>query len=149
MGKPNTMTKRGRPGGHAPHAGMPGMADDLDGPRPDARQPTGETIEATFRNGTLTAVSVVAGFSLSFLTRWAGIPGPWQALDLVAVAAIVLGIACQVACLASLLSPRSLLVRKHDRAVRVFLFGLAFVAAGVGLALAGDISGYGQRLLGS
>ena len=36
------------------------------------------TIEATFRNGSLTAMSVLVGFSLSFLNRWASLPGAWR-----------------------------------------------------------------------
>ena len=41
---------------------------------------TAPKIEATFRNGSLTAISVVLGFSLSFLNRWAGLPGAWNPL---------------------------------------------------------------------
>jgi hypothetical protein len=125
-----------------------GMADDDNHRRSSAPRAGGETIEATFRNGSLTAISVVVGFSLSFLTRWAGLPGPWLTIDLVALPAIVLGIAFQTAALASLLSIRSLLLRNYNRAVRLFLIGLACVAFGVALAIAGDLVGYGKRLLG-
>ncbi len=124
------------------------MADGQNGRPPNTPQAEGETIDATFRNGSLTAISVVVGFSLSFLTRWAGLPGPWRAIDLVALLAIILGIAFQIAALASLLSIHSLLLRNYNRAVRIFLIGLALVAAGVGLAIAGDLAGYGPRLLG-
>jgi hypothetical protein len=124
------------------------MADGQDGPLPRAPRTEGDTIEATFRNGSLTAISVVVGFSLSFLIRWAGLPGPWYGVDLVALPAIVLGILFQIAALASLLSVHSLLLRNYNRAVSMFLAGLALVAAGVGLAIAGDLVGYGQRLLG-
>ena len=34
-----------------------------------------ERIEPEFRNGSLTAISVIVGFSLSFLSRWAGTRG--------------------------------------------------------------------------
>ena len=50
--------------------------------------------------------------------------------------------------LARLLITSSLLMRKYHRTVGIFLTGLVLVAAGVGLAIAGDIVGYGQRLLG-
>jgi hypothetical protein len=124
------------------------MAGDEDDRRPKTLRAGGETIDATFRNGSLTAISVVVGFSLSFLTRWAGLPGPWLAVDLVALPAIVIGIILQIAALADLLSIRSLLLRNYNRGVRLFLIGLVFVASGVVLAIAGDLVGYGRRLLG-
>ena len=105
-------------------------------------------IDATFRNGSLTAISVVLGFSLSFLNRWAALPGPWQRTDLAAVAAISLGIVAQVIAVASLLSTRSLGLAYYHRAVVVFLVGLACVALGVALAIAGDLIGGGQQVLG-
>jgi hypothetical protein len=104
-----------------------------------------ERIDATFRNGSLTAISVIVGFSLSFLNRWAAEPGPWEISDL---AAIVVGIVLQVSSLASLLSVRSLLLGNYVRAVRLFLIGLAVVSIGVALAIASDIFGYGQKVLG-
>ena len=84
-----------------------------------------ERIDATFRNGSLTAISVIVGFSLSFLNRWAAEPGAWEIYDLAAVAAIVVGIVLQISSLASLLSVRSLLLGNYARAVRLFLIGLA------------------------
>jgi hypothetical protein len=126
----------------------PKMADDEDDPRPRMPQAGGDTIGATFRNGSLTAISVVVGFSLSFLTRWAGLPGPWLTVDLVALAAIVIGIVFQVAALAGLLSIQSLRLRNYNRGVKLFLTGLVLVASGVALAIAGDLVGYGKRLLG-
>jgi len=107
-----------------------------------------ERIDATFRNGSLTAISVIVGFSLSFLNRWAAEPGSWEIYDLAAVAAIVVGIVLQLSSLASLLSVRSLLLGNYVRAVRLFLIGLAAVSIGVALAIAADIFGYGQKVLG-
>jgi hypothetical protein len=124
------------------------MAEHEDDLRPRTLRAGGQTIDATFRNGSLTAISVVVGFSLSFLTRWAGLPGPWLTVDLVALPAIVIGILFQIAALASLLSIQSLLLRNYNRGVKLFLIGLVLVASGVALAIAGDLVGYGKRLLG-
>lgn len=124
------------------------MADNENDRALRTLRPEGETIDATFRSGSLTAISVVVGFSLSFLTRWAGLPGPWLTADLVALSAITLGITFQITALANLLSIQSLLLRNYNRAVRLFLIGLASVASGVALAIAGDLVGYGKRLLG-
>ena len=131
---------------------QPGMKDDAGvippgpgrAPLPPGQEPA---IEATFRNGTLTAISVVLGFSLSFLNRWAGLPGRWDGGDLVAVAAISAGIAFQIAAVASMLSVRSLALKRYDRSVRLFLAGLALVALGVAIAITDDILGLGQNVI--
>ena len=104
-------------------------------------------IDATFRNGSLTAIGVVVGFSLGFLSRWAGTPGEWTRADLVAVAAITLGIAFQIKALADMLSRRSLVVARYDRSVRIFLIGVILVAVGVVLAIFADVLGYGSTVL--
>lgn len=101
-----------------------------------------EMIDSTFRNGSLTAVGIIAGFSLGFLTRWAGVPGSWSSDDYVVVTLIVLGIGCQVFSLASMLSIRSLLLKNYNRSVRVFLFGIAAVALAVVIVLFADALGY-------
>jgi hypothetical protein len=105
-------------------------------------------IDATFRNGSLTAISVVLGFSLSFLSRWAGLPGQWHMGDLAAVLLIVLGITLQIFAMAAMLWVSSLKVSAYDRAMRTFLIGLALVSGGVALAIVGDVTGYGQHVLG-
>jgi hypothetical protein len=105
------------------------------------------TIDATFRNGSLTAIGVVVGFSLGFLSRWASTPGEWARADLVAVAVITLGIALQSKALADLLSRRSLDAGRYDRSVRIFLTGLVLVATGVVLAIFADILGFGGNVL--
>ena len=112
--------------------------------RPDVAEPK---IEATFRNGSLTAISVVLGFSLSFLNRWAGLPGAWTRGDLIAVAAISSGIILQIVAVALMLPVRSLALRRYDRAIGVFLVGLVLVAVGVAIAIVGDIVGLGQNIL--
>ena len=80
-----------------------------------------ETIEATFRNGSLTAISVVVGFSLTFLIRWAGLPGVWERSDLFAVAAITLGCLSQILALGDMLRVGSLLLANYNRDVAIFL----------------------------
>lgn len=123
---------------------------DLPSPRaPDEPdQPVPDRIESTFRSGSMTAVSVVIGFSLTFLNRWAALPGGWHVSDLAAVVGIVAGIVLQITTLARLLSPRSLLLRHYERSTAIFLAGLILVALGIGLAILGDVLGHGQRVLG-
>ena len=105
------------------------------------------TIEATFRNGSLAVMSVVGGFSLGFLSRWAGLPGSWTQADLFAVTAITLGILLQVKALADMLSVNSLLLARYNRTVRFFFVGLVLVFVGVAAAIFSDLIGVGTTVL--
>jgi hypothetical protein len=106
-------------------------------------------IDSTFRNGSLAVMSVVGGFSLGFLSRWAGLPGPWTPTDLFAVAAITLGIVLQVKALADMLSVKSLLLEHYNRTVRIFFAGLVLVFVGVAAAIFTDLIGLGGSVLKS
>jgi hypothetical protein len=117
------------------------MATDVSKPDEPASQRS--TVDPTFRNGSLTAIGVVVGFSLGFLSRWAGTPGTWSYADLLAVAAITIGIALQIKSLADLLSIRSLVMTRYNRSIRIFMAGLILVAMGVVIAIFADIMGYG------
>jgi len=109
----------------------------------DQPVPERSTIDATFRNGSLTAIGVVVGFSLGFLSRWAGTPGEWFRSDVFAVAAISLGIALQIKALAEMLSVKSLILGRYNRSIRAFLAGLILVSIGVIAAIFADILGFG------
>jgi hypothetical protein len=62
----------------------------------------------TTRNGSTTAVGIILGFSLSFITRWGANPVPWQVVDLFAVVSLLGGIAFQIWAFAVLLKPESI-----------------------------------------
>ena len=117
---------------------------DADPISDSARQ---QRIDATFRNGSITAVGIILGFSLGFLSQWASNPIAWSKVDIAAAVPIVLGIVLQGKALADLLSVDSLIVRNYDRARSIFLLGLALVAAGVAIAILTDILGLGPRTL--
>ncbi len=106
-----------------------------------------QRIDATFRNGSVTAVGIILGFSLGFLSQWAANPIAWSAVDLIAAAPIITGIGLQGKAFADLLSTRSLILANYDRARRIFLIGLGLVAAGVAVAILLDILGLGPRTL--
>ena len=107
-----------------------------------------ERITELFRNGSLTAMSVIVGFSLSFLLRWAGSPGKWHNADLFAVALIVVGSAAQIWSIGAMLFLSAMLTANYQRAIRIFLVGLGLVAIGVALALLAEIFAIGQEILG-
>ena len=121
------------------------MLDEAKSDEPHSRR---STIDSTFRNGSLTAIGVVVGFSLGFLSRWAGTPGEWSHADLFAVAAITLGIAFQIksppTCCRSNLD-----LTRYNRSVRIFLVGLVLVATGVAAAIFADLAGIGGIALRS
>ena len=110
--------------------------------------PQPANIHPEFRNGSLTAISVLVGFSLSFLSRWAGTPGTWHRADLIAVTLIVVGSGLQIWALGSMLFVSSLIAQNYARAIWIFLTGLAIVALGVAAAIVGEITGSGQNILG-
>ena len=113
-------------------------------PPKDATEPR---IDATFRNGSVTAVGIILGFSLGFLSQWAANPIAWSKVDIAAAIPIVLGIMLQAKAFADLLSTASLFARNYERARAVFLLGLALVAAGIAVALLLDVLGLGPRTL--
>jgi hypothetical protein len=123
-----------------------GMTDAT--PAAEHREPESASIHPLFRNRSLTAVSVLVGFSLSFLSHWAGTPGQWHVADLIAVTLIVIGIGLQLWALASMLFVSSLIAEKYTRAIRLFLAGLAIVALGIAAAIVADIAGLGPSILG-
>ena len=51
-----------------------------------------ERIDTNFRNGSVTAVGIILGFSLGFLSQWAANPIAWRKVDIVAAIPIVVGI---------------------------------------------------------
>ena len=120
------------------------MAKDAVGPGEHDKH---NRIDSTFRNGSITAIGVVVGFSLGFLSRWAALPGEWSRSDLLSVALITLGLALQVKSLADLLLVTSLELKRYNRSVRFFLTGLTLVGVGVVFAIFADLFGYGGIVL--
>ncbi|TBC21456.1 hypothetical protein [Rhizobium ruizarguesonis] len=108
-----------------------------------------EKIDATFRNGSLTAAGIILGFSLNFISAWVSNPNDWTSIDILPMLFLTVGIAVQVKVFADLLARDSLFAAKYDRSRRLFLIGLGIVAAGMGIALINDILGLGRmRMLG-
>ena len=98
-------------------------------------------IEATFRNGSITAIGVVVGFSLGFLSRWSALPGQWTHTDLLSVALITIGLGLQIKSLADLLLVTCLQLKRYNRAIRYFLIGLSMVGIGILIAIFSDLVG--------
>lgn len=97
-----------------------------------------QQIEAVFRNGSVTVVGVIVGFSLTYLTSWASNPSPWQLHDLIGIVPLAAGVILQLFSLSALLHTNSLERPVYDRAVRLFLIGLVLVCVGLVGVLAVD-----------
>jgi uncharacterized membrane protein YczE len=110
-------------------------------------EPEEQRVDSTFRNGSITAIGVVVGFSLGFLSRWSALPGEWMHSDLVSVGLITLGLALQVKALADLLLVSSLQLKRYNRYIRFFLTGLILVGIGVVFAVFADLFGFGGIVL--
>ena len=101
-------------------------------------------IDGLFRNGTLTGVGVLTGFSLTFLIAWAGNPLPWRWLDMAAVGPLSIGIVLQIIAIAGLLSPDCLVLSRYNALRKIFVAGLVLVAIGIVASLALDALRVGQ-----
>ena len=104
-------------------------------------------IDATFRNGSVTAIGIMVGFSLGFLSQWASTPIAWSKFDIASALPIIVGIILQVKAFTSLLSIESLRLPNYERSRNLFVVGLSLVAAGIGAAIMIDILGLGPRTL--
>jgi hypothetical protein len=110
------------------------MADD-----PVPHHGSERRIDSVFRNGSMTVVGVLAAFSLGILTEWTTGDGrPWKVADLAIVIPMVVGIAAQLLALKRLLHPDSLNMTCYARAIRLFLWGLGLLAAGVMVGVIAD-----------
>lgn len=92
-------------------------------------------IDIALRNGTITAISIIIGFSLSLLTQWGVSPIPWQLVDLLAVVPLIAGVLIQAWSLAELLQLESIELAFYTRAKNHFLLGGVVILIGVGVAI--------------
>ena len=112
-------------------------------PSPPPRRPPPQG----YRQGLITAITVLLGFSLSFLRFWGfEAPGEWTARSATAAGTIVLSILMQIVALA-----RSLRVADDDeqefaRTSRWLLAYALALLAGLGFALLLDSGVLGPRL---
>src|SRR5262245_16086678 len=107
-------------------------------PTPPASTPSrepdqSEGITDEHRNGSITAIGIVLGFSLTFLSSWMHGPEPWDYIGIVILVTLASGIALQILSLSRLLIlPRTPGLRHtltdHNRAVALFLWGTALVS---------------------
>ena len=105
--------------------------------KPGDHQPevTGKPLPAGYRQGVVTAISVILGFALYFLRFWSiEAPGDWTWISVIAALPVVLSIMCLAIALW-----RSLQVADDDE--RVYRKTLKWFLAGVLLSMVGVLAG--------
>ena len=118
---------------------LPSPPQSLDPAPPAATQKRelngSEGITDEHRNGSITAIGIVLGFSLTFLSSWMHGPEPWDYTGIVILLTLASGIALQIISLRRLLIlPQAPGLRHrltdHNRAATLFFWGTALVSAG-------------------
>ena len=94
-----------------------------------------EGITDEHRTGSITAIGIVLGFSLTFFSSWMDGPEPWDYTGIVILLTLASGIALQIISLRRLLIlPQAPGLRHsvadHNRAAKLFFWGTALVSAG-------------------
>jgi 4-amino-4-deoxy-L-arabinose transferase-like glycosyltransferase len=94
--------------------------------------PTSEGLPPGYREGFLTAITVILGFSLALVRFW-GLEssGPWTTAEVVSAAVVVIGTGFQLLALFRSLRVEDDNRREYARTVRYFLVGVLIVMLGV------------------
>lgn len=92
-------------------------------------------IDSAFRNGSLTAIGIILGFSLGFTAQWATDDSPWVLSDYVAAVALTIGIILQIKALAQMLEVNSLEIPVYNSAKNRFMSGLLVTAFGIAMVI--------------
>ena len=122
---PSFAARAGDRTSKAPDAAEAGIQSALD---PSA-QLDGGVVTETQRNGSITGMGIVLGFSLTFTGQWSLTPGSWRVLPALAMGVACLGIALQLFALFRVLSLPLASLERHREALKNFAVGVGFVLA--------------------
>jgi uncharacterized membrane protein len=94
------------------------------------------TLPVGYRQGIITAITVVLGFTLLFLRYWGfELPGPWTHASIVAAALLILSILVQFVALWRSLRLQDDDVNEYNKTLRWFFFSVITLL--ISLAIAG------------
>lgn len=95
----------------------------------------GRGLPIGYRQGVITAITVMLGFSLYFLRFWNfEAPGTWNAISIAAAGLIILSVLLQLVALWRALQVEDEAVPVYQRTLRWFLAGI--ICAGLGVVAA-------------
>ena len=110
------------------------MPTDADPTTPGVRPPT--PLPAGYRQGVISAITVLLGFSLLFLRYWGfEAPGEWSIASLVATLLLAVAIIIELAALWRSLQPEDDVLTEYRQTLRWFLASIVVLL--VSLLLAG------------
>lgn len=94
----------------------------------------------TQRSGSITAIGVILGFSLTLTTQFSTGPGKWDPTGVKLLAGFLAGIVLELTALFSVLRLPPLSAKAHRNAVVRFVFGIALVLLSFFVKVAFDVS---------
>jgi hypothetical protein len=89
-----------------------------------------EKITDTQRNGSITGIGIVLGFSLTFAGQWSLGSEPWHYFSIIAIIIALPGIIAQLIALLKILSLPMVTVDDHKSLTKLFFRGMALVLSG-------------------
>ncbi len=89
-----------------------------------------DVITDTQRNGSITGIGIVLGFSLTFASQWSLGSEPWQYLSIIPIIIALLGIIVQLIALFKILSLPMVSVAAHKSITKSFFRGMTLVLLG-------------------
>jgi hypothetical protein len=106
-----------------------------------SKPPASAPLPAGYRQGVISAITVMLGFSLLFLRYWSfEAPGNWDAISVVAVALLSLAILLELVALWRSLQPEDDALAEYRKTLR--WFATSIVVLLVSLLLAGMITAH-------
>ncbi|GEM_PF-2803110 len=98
-----------------------------------------DTLSDTQRNGSITGIGIVLGFSLTFASRWSLGSEFWRYLSVLPLAVALPGIVLQLIAFFRVFSLPTVTVNSHKSIGKLFLWGVALILLGYVLGVAGDL----------
>jgi hypothetical protein len=102
-------------------------SNELSGPH---RQTTEARISATERSGSITALGVLLGFSITILGDWSNRPGKWELVGAIPLFLYGSSVALQVVALYRILQLPREIQEDHRRAINLAVIGLVVMFVG-------------------
>ena len=104
----------------------------------DEQQAKAARISDEQRNGSIGAIAIVLGFSLTFTAEWTQGDEAWSARALVVLAVAAFGIVNQLRALLGMFSLPVVSLAEHQRITARFRWGVSTVLAGYALQIVWD-----------
>lgn len=110
-------------------------------PDEPASIPSPSNLTDTQRNGSITGIGILLGFSLTFTGQWSLGPGHWTWNSAAVLVVAICGIVMQLRALFAMFALPPLSMEAHGRAVHGFKLGVALMLAAFGLHVFLDFLG--------